>query len=103
RRRHTRSKRDWSSDVCSSDLHTGEERRGAKDSEVQERLLQRALTLRETKAKDQRGRNSDSDNHPVDGPVRELLDEEHKGNQQDRSEERRVGKRGSSRWWRRTG
>src|SRR5699024_11922330 len=22
RRRHTRSKRDWSSDVCSSDLHT---------------------------------------------------------------------------------
>src|SRR5699024_12348224 len=71
----------------SSDLHTGEERRGAKDSEVQERLLQRALTLRETKAKDQRDRNSDSDNHPVDGPVRELLDEEHKGNQQDRSEE----------------
>src|SRR5699024_5750431 len=51
--------------------------------EVQERLLQRALTLRETKAKDQRDRNSDSDNHPVDGPVRELLDEEHKGNQQD--------------------
>src|SRR5207249_7060116 len=24
RRRHTRSKRDWSSDVCSSDLATGE-------------------------------------------------------------------------------
>src|SRR5699024_4988154 len=24
RRRHTRSKRDWSSDVCSSDLHGGE-------------------------------------------------------------------------------
>src|SRR5699024_11808711 len=23
RRRHTRSKRDWSSDVCSSDLHAG--------------------------------------------------------------------------------
>src|SRR5207249_10529277 len=25
RRRHTRSKRDWSSDVCSSDLQTGKE------------------------------------------------------------------------------
>src|SRR5690606_39585179 len=27
RRRHTRFSRDWSSDVCSSDLHSGRERR----------------------------------------------------------------------------
>src|SRR5699024_3095963 len=33
RRRHTRSKRDWSSDVCSSDL--GELARAAKTSEVE--------------------------------------------------------------------
>src|SRR5699024_11363655 len=29
RRRHTRSKRDWSSDVCSSDLSPGEPTQGA--------------------------------------------------------------------------
>src|SRR5699024_11364662 len=30
RRRHTRSKRDWSSDVCSSDLFTGSTETGRK-------------------------------------------------------------------------
>src|SRR6266513_3763318 len=30
RRRHTRSKRDWSSDVCSSDLYGGHHQRGVR-------------------------------------------------------------------------
>src|SRR5690349_23338523 len=30
RRRHTRSLRDWSSDVCSSDLHERQQRRGRR-------------------------------------------------------------------------
>src|SRR5207249_5426806 len=34
RRRHTRSKRDWSSDVCSSDLRTGRPSRPARSSIV---------------------------------------------------------------------
>src|SRR5437868_15229301 len=33
RRRHTRSKRDWSSDVCSSDLKTCEKARARRPSE----------------------------------------------------------------------
>src|SRR5699024_11902903 len=35
RRRHTRSKRDWSSDVCSSDLH--------RDPQVAHALIEEAL------------------------------------------------------------
>src|SRR6266513_3013974 len=34
RRRHTRSKRDWSSDVCSSDLLTPEERQRAMEEHM---------------------------------------------------------------------
>src|SRR5207249_7953685 len=34
RRRHTRSKRDWSSDVCSSDLANGAERRFRPAAEI---------------------------------------------------------------------
>src|SRR5438067_13591449 len=34
RRRHTRSKRDWSSDVCSSDLPVGGERFGSALAQV---------------------------------------------------------------------
>src|SRR5699024_11596267 len=39
RRRHTRSKRDWSSDVCSSDLLLGEETEILKiENEIQDEL-----------------------------------------------------------------
>src|SRR5690349_20595217 len=38
RRRHTRSLRDWSSDVCSSDLHLSRESGGLKPAEVQTML-----------------------------------------------------------------
>src|SRR5699024_12009931 len=69
RRRHTRSKRDWSSDVCSSDLRTGP--RGARGAEAaQDRHL-------ESRAAHGRGA----------------------GRGRARSEERRVGKECRTRWW----
>src|SRR5699024_12033720 len=38
RRRHTRSKRDWSSDVCSSDLNTGPLVRGRSPAPAGEQI-----------------------------------------------------------------
>src|SRR5690349_25085115 len=69
RRRHTRSLRDWSSDVCSSDL-----------------VLLRWL----------REQNLQSDDIYGDERVRKLIADEIKKNS--RSEERRVGKECRSRW-----
>src|SRR5699024_7568816 len=45
RRRHTRSKRDWSSDVCSSDLHPHLPRPTAAVRAVHDRLRRHAQTL----------------------------------------------------------
>src|SRR5207249_9328431 len=81
RRRHTRSKRDWSSDVCSSDL----------GDVVKVKTRDASLKMaRETLAK---------------GAVR-IPDFLELTNNQDapegrmtRSEERRVGKECRSRWW----
>src|SRR5690349_21965053 len=94
RRRHTRSLRDWSSDVCSSDLaHQGERRdlqrdRGRPgplahhdvDPEVLHREVEHLLG---------------GPRHPVD-----LVDEHHLALAQggERSEERRVGKECRTRW-----
>src|SRR5438105_10961639 len=69
RRRHTRSTRDWSSDVCSSDLSST---RRTRSLAPVEHLIARDRVLR------------------VDDDV-ELLP-------RDRSEERRVGKECRSRW-----
>src|SRR5690606_40714575 len=80
RRRHTRCSRDWSSDVCSSDL---------AQLDVFAELLRRADQLL---AEDAEYR-------------RELADWTHDGGRADgvpasagRSEERRVGKGGKSQW-----
>src|SRR5207245_7329977 len=70
RRRHTSCYRDWSSDVCSSDLSFGE------DGEPAVNELSAAL--------------SDSDPE-ARGAAAGALSR--------RSEERRVGKAGRSRWW----
>src|SRR5699024_11227273 len=69
RRRHTRSKRDWSSDVCSSDLHcrNGSARFSSSGSPYPSTV--RTLRLPST---------------------RSLIP---------RSEERRVGKECRARWW----
>src|SRR3712207_8506318 len=82
RRRHTRYWRDWSSDVCSSDL--GE--------------------IEPLRAHELAGPRSFADNHLIARPLRVLLDDDrvralrHRRAGEDRSEERRVGKECRSRW-----
>src|SRR5207249_5644642 len=80
RRRHTRSKRDWSSDVCSSDLRSG--RCAAASPAVYRRLVYMAFLNRPPCNKPRRG---------IDGEVVAL-------DAKTRSEERRVGKEGRARW-----
>src|SRR3989475_7791227 len=86
RRRHTRFDCDWSSDVCSSDLNwLGLANVYAREGRNQEALedLNRAIALAPDRAdlRAARGR-----------ALRDL------GSRDERSEERRVGKEGRSRW-----
>src|SRR5690349_24986200 len=80
RRRHTRSLRDWSSDVCSSDL--------AAPPIIPDPAAQRLAMLVHAGAIDiAAGRTAIDDRRaPETGPFL-------------RSEERRVGKECRSRWW----
>src|SRR5699024_12079320 len=81
RRRHTRSKRDWSSDVCSSDLiysHNQELSRQKRLEQANKELLT-------------------SLSHDVRTPLTSLLGYLD-ALESDRSEERRVGKECKSRW-----
>src|SRR5206468_8454586 len=91
RRRHTRSDRDWSSDVCSSDLFSR-----LKDA------LQNLITSGES-IHQQPKRN---DEGSVGGRHRQQLEVHHRDGGEraertdhERSEERRVGKECRSRWW----
>src|SRR5207249_9737918 len=93
RRRHTRSKRDWSSDVCSSDLERPPRGREAPQDRPQE---QRREHLEE-----RRGDVPHADEEPevVREDAREHEGRE-KGEREDghaRSEERRVGKESRAR------
>src|SRR5699024_12587959 len=45
RRRHTRSKRDWSSDVCSSDLNTFSQKEVVFTSLIFKKLLRKLMKL----------------------------------------------------------
>src|SRR5207247_4224818 len=80
RRRHTRSTRDWSSDVCSSDLYVKAGERFLAGEPV---YMTDLLTKRP----------DDLSNYPYLYPPLTLPLVE-------RSEERRVGKECRSRWWR---
>src|SRR2546430_5688681 len=86
RRRHTRFDCDWSSDVCSSDLV---HRFGLREEAVQEVVDPEVVLLLEARVRD-------AFHH------RELLvrmrQAEEELEQVVRSEERRVGKEGRSRW-----
>src|SRR5690606_40449898 len=97
RRRHTRFSRDWSSDVCSSDLRRG--------------LLLSVAAAAVTSAFPAAARNVESDvtarlrregfrivsrKRTLLGRVRVLAA---KGKLQRRSEERRVGNESGGRWW----
>src|SRR5690606_40868086 len=100
-RRHTRFSRDWSSDVCSSDLRpargeraffltgvllTGDpSHRGSDGDLVPGAPLGDGVAVVADLA------DADADLVHVVLPEREVPD---------RSEERRVGKRGRCRWWR---
>src|SRR5699024_11680568 len=90
RRRHTRSKRDWSSDVCSSDLNWGGGRVGhtqhafAFDNHIAKQEQQK-LDRKYPNAKICHLNRKYKKNHPIDFPV--FDDDEYR-----RSEERRVGK-----------
>src|SRR5699024_11769276 len=81
RRRHTRSKRDWSSDVCSSDLPRLRLRRRAQLG--RERLERLELVIRERR-------------HPPGNAATVLHGDG--AERVNRSEERRVGKEGRARW-----
>src|SRR5699024_11254574 len=93
RRRHTRSKRDWSSDVCSSDLQVGEQVVEAFCLGIQQLRAAGGDRIEFlTRFVDEVRRGPDRRQR---GPqlVRDVRDEL-------RSEERRVGKECESGWWR---
>src|SRR5699024_11270433 len=80
RRRHTRSKRDWSSDVCSSDLAYTEEMGEYGVGMLHERILAPGIARRVFLATD-------------------LVERGSTATPKQRSEERRVGKECRTRWW----
>src|SRR5436309_16140512 len=89
RRRHTRFSRDWSSDVCSSDLlesfsHPRSSRKGRKT------LVDRQFSA---------ARNGLSHRLPPAGGAPADDSASHPPASESRSEERRVGKECRSRWW----
>src|SRR5690606_40327669 len=89
RRRHTRFSRDWSSDVCSSDLH----RLRVLEQVDPPRLLQEQAARNKRAVHQRPGIVGKPGIKP--GHQRPEIDLEH---DEDRSEERRVGKEGRTRW-----
>src|SRR5437868_12159050 len=85
RRRHTRSKRDWSSDVCSSDLQLRDSLQAPRRGSTAARLLAQPLHLAIGEQLDLVGK------HPAVAQVLRV-------DGVDRSEERRVGKECRYRW-----
>src|SRR5690606_40635712 len=91
RRRHTRFSRDWSSDVCSSDLYQGSSSEALLKGEIK---TTQGLGFIDNVIVDthfvQRGRIGRLFQAVVSNPRTLGI----------RSEERRVGKEGRYRWWR---
>src|SRR3712207_8501091 len=89
RRRHTRYWRDWSSDVCSSDLAPAAPA-GAEEAEYRELHfpVEGAVTFGDDFGDPRSGGRSHAGNDLMGTKMQKLL----------RSEERRVGKEGRSRW-----
>src|SRR5690606_40819326 len=84
RRRHTRFSRDWSSDVCSSDLPEGRRRRSCCCSPRSSALPPLREGSLPEGLRPRRGLRAKPRARPPEGG---------------RSEERRVGKEGRARWW----
>src|SRR5207249_9311988 len=90
RRRHTRSKRDWSSDVCSSDLSTRPTRPSQLESALRWRLQLPFIGPKKGIRVHCGGSNGCSTAHSTKITERLI--------NKSRSEERRVGKECKSRW-----
>src|SRR5205085_5430981 len=90
RRRHTRFDCDWSSDVCSSDLPTGE---GAVIA-MKEALTDAKLTPRDIHYINAHGTGTRENDGNETGAIKQVFGEH------SRSEERRVGKEWRCLWWR---
>src|SRR5256885_10720743 len=86
RRRHTRLQGDWSSDVCSSDLSAGSDMAVTYRIEPGERIVYLTTT----------GESSFAEWR--DAMMAALSDPAYRRGFNFRSEERRVGKEGRSRW-----
>src|SRR5207249_8153835 len=98
RRRHTRSKRDWSSDVCSSDLFLAAQMRFVDHlaDDIRREYAgdpQRTAELLSLLRQEFQARVLHITDFFVEAREEELLEQEA------RSEERRVGKECRSRWW----
>src|SRR5207253_8394974 len=89
RRRHTRWPRDWSSDVCSSDLFlTSDIPKIGFSLKYEHRFIKKKLGI-------------DVNNWVHDGMIAaHILDNRRGVSGLERSEERRVGKEWKSGWWR---
>src|SRR5699024_11790207 len=98
-RRHTRSKRDWSSDVCSSDLG---EHRELVHAAVKEKNWMWHNDFKIPNGVHVFGRRYDPfgpDNYPAEiQKIREMTDIRDQAIWKARSEERRVGKECRARW-----
>src|SRR5690606_40302112 len=90
RRRHTRFSRDWSSDVCSSDLHRNQQTGKGEDGVRQphEEPIDAAPEISRQQAEQAATNHGDDDG------------EKTRHQRETRSEERRVGKECRARGWR---
>src|SRR3712207_9123154 len=105
RRRHTRYWRDWSSDVCSSDLSQVVKR--IEDLVKDEKYFKKEIVLKEQEQKNETTKKEENIAQEVDSNNQDFwIVEFHEGlsltekdyTGQKRSEERRVGKECRSRW-----
>src|SRR5207249_7646904 len=94
RRRHTRSKRDWSSDVCSSDLLSTDRRTEAQAGGIPLLYsLTKNTATRQLKARCDLQQGYACSQYSREAQLWFKLQENW------RSEERRVGKEGRYGWW----
>src|SRR5690606_39793330 len=94
RRRHTRFSRDWSSDVCSSDLQQHQTAGGVEAVQLDQQLVEGLFLLVVTAAQRPGATGAAEGVQLVDEDDRRGL------GARLRSEERRVGKECRARWWR---
>src|SRR5207237_6276864 len=100
RRRHTRFKCDWSSDVCSSDLllHV------MNITDVDDKIIRNAArdkkTVQEYTRTYEEAFLEDMGSLNLERPEKMVRATEHIGEMAERSEERRVGKEGETGWQR---